>query len=164
MKICLTIISTFTLQLNLYAQIKIGYSFGVFGGDFKTSTYTNPLSISNKNCIMVSNGLSKFIVSDYGIFLNQCAVTEDYIKQSIQVAPNPVVNYTIIKFKNKLQVDEKFNITLFNSNGQQLNKYTTSQMQLLQGYNLSTADITEGVFFIQIQSSIINYFFRIIKL
>lgn len=113
---------------------------------------------------MVSNGISKFIISDYGIFLNECAVTEDYIKQSIQVAPNPVVNYTIIKFKNKLQEDEKFNISLFNSYGQQLNKFPISQMQLLQGYSLSTADLTEGVYFIQVNSNRINYFFRIIKL
>ena len=146
------------------AQIRISYSIGVFGAELKTSTYSNPLSINGKNCIIVTNGISKFIVSDHGIFLNECAVNEDYIRFSIQVAPNPAINYTIVKFKNKLQVDESFNLTLFGSSGQVLNKFPTTQMQLLQGYRLPTSNLTEGVYFIQITSDKINQIFRIIKL
>ena len=86
----------------------------------KTSTYSNPLSINGKNCIIVSNGISKFIVSDHGIFLNECAVNEDYIRFSIQVAPNPATNYTIVKFKNKLQKNYAYNICL---------KYITSNTE-----------------------------------
>ena len=51
-------------------------------------------------------------------FLNECAVNQDYIRFSIQVAPNPATNYTIVKFKNKLQVDNNFTLSLFGSNGQ----------------------------------------------
>jgi hypothetical protein len=149
---------------NTDAQIRISYSIGVVGADFKTSTYSNPLSINGKNCIIVTNGISKFIVSDRGIFLNECAVNEDYIRYSIQVTPNPATNFTIIKFKNKLQVNENFTLTLFGSNGQLINKFPTSQSELLQGYRLLTSNLSEGVYFIQITSDKINQIFRIIKL
>jgi hypothetical protein len=150
--------------MNSIAQIRISYSIGVVGADFKTSTYSNPLSINGKNCIIVTNGISKFIVSDHGIFLNECAVNEDFIKYSIQVAPNPATNYTIIKFKNKLQVDNDFTLSLFGSNGRLINKFLTNQLQLMQGYRLSTTELNEGVYFIQISSDKINQIFRLLIL
>lgn len=150
--------------MNSIAQIRISYSIGVVGADFKTSTYSNPLSINGKNCIIVTNGISKFIVSDHGIFLNECAVNEEFIKYSIQVAPNPATNYTIIKFKNKLQVDNDFTLSLFGSNGRLINKFLTNQLQLMQGYRLSTSDLNEGVYFIQISSDKINQIFRLLIL
>jgi hypothetical protein len=150
--------------MNANAQIRISYSIGVVGADFKTSTYSNPLSINGKNCIIVTNGISKFIVSDHGIFLNECAVNEDYIRLSIQVAPNPATNYTIIKFKNKLQANNNVTLTLYGSNGRVMNKFPTSQIQLLQGYRLSTSELTEGVYFIQISSDKINQIFRLLIL
>ena len=150
--------------MNSIAQIRISYSIGVVGADFKTSTYSNPLSINGKNCIIVTNGISKFIVSDHGIFLNECAVNEDFIKYSIQVAPNPATNYTIIKFKNKLQVNNDFTLSLFGSNGRLINKFLTNQLQLMQGYRLSTSELNEGVYFIQISSDKINQIFRLLIL
>ena len=150
--------------MNSIAQISISYSIGVVGADFKTSTYSNPLSINGKNCIIVTNGISKFIVSDHGIFLNECAVNQDYIRFSIQVAPNPATNYTIIKFKNKLQVDNNFTLSIFGSNGRLVNKFLTNQLQLMQGYRLSTSELNEGVYFIQISSDKINQIFRLLIL
>jgi len=164
LKYLFTILFLSILNINSIAQIRISYSIGVLGADFNTSTYSNPLSINGKNCIIVSSGISKFIVSDRGIFLNECAVNEDYIRFSIQVAPNPATNYTIVKFKNKLQVDDNFTLTLFGSSGQLINKFPTSQLVLLQGYKLSTSNLSEGVYFIQISSDKINQIFRIIKL
>jgi alpha-tubulin suppressor-like RCC1 family protein len=150
------------MNIQSIAQIRISYSIGVVGADFNTSTYSNPLSINGKNCIIVTNGISKFIVSDHGIFLNECAVNQDYIRYSIQVAPNPASSYTIIKFKNKLQVDNNFSLSLFGSNGQLINKLSINQLQLLQGYRLSTAELNDGVYFIQITSSKINQIFRLL--
>jgi len=164
LKYLFTILFLSILNINSIAQIRISYSIGVLGADFNTSTYSNPLSINGKNCIIVSSGISKFIVSDRGIFLNECAVNEDYIRFSIQVAPNPATNYTIVKFKNKLQANDNFTLTLFGSSGQLINKFPTSQLELLQGYRLSTSNLSEGVYFIQISSDKINQIFRIIKL
>jgi hypothetical protein len=134
----------------------------VFGAELKTSTYSNPLSINGKNCIIVTNGISKFIVSDHGIFLNECAVNEDYIRFSIQVAPNPAINYTIVKFKNKLQMDNNLTISLFGSDGRLINKFPTNQIQLMQGYRLSTSELNDGVYFIKIFSDKINQIFRLL--
>jgi len=164
LKYLFTILLLLFLSTITIAQIRISYSIGVVGADFKTSTYSNPLSINGKNCIIVSNGISKFIVSDRGIFLNECAVNEDYIRFSIQVAPNPATNFTIVKFKNKLQANDNFTLSLFGSSGQLINKFPTSQLELLQGYRLSTSNLSEGVYFIQIASDKINQIFRIIKL
>ena len=164
MKNLITILFLTIIYIQSIAQIRISYSIGVVGADFKTSTYSNPLSINGKNCIIVTNGISKFIVSDHGIFLNECAVNEDYIRLSIQVAPNPASSYTIIKFKNKLQADNNVTITLYGSSGRVINKFLTSQIQLLQGYRLSTSDLTEGVYFIQISSDKINQIFRLLIL
>ena len=164
MKYVNTILFLSILNFNSFAQIRISYSIGVVGADFKTSTYSNPLSINGKNCIIVTNGISKFIVSDHGIFLNECAVNEEFIKYSIQVAPNPATNYTIIKFKNKLQVDNDFTLSLFGSNGRLINKFLTNQLQLMQGYRLSTSELNEGVYFIQISSDKINQIFRLLIL
>ena len=108
-------------------------------------------------------GISKFIVSDHGIFLNECAVNQDYIRFSIQVAPNPANSYTIVKFKNKLQVDNNFTLSLFGSNGQLINKFPTNQIQLMQGYRLITSEFNDGVYFIQISSDKINQIFRLIR-
>ena len=164
MKYLITIILAFIINIQSFAQIGISYSIGVLGADFNTSTYSSPLSINGKNCIIVSNGISKFIVSDHGIFLNECAVNKDYIRFSIQVAPNPVKNFTIIKFKNKLQAEDNIILTLYGSDGRLINKFPTSQMQLLQGYRLSTSELDEGVYFIQINSDKINQIFRILIL
>ena len=162
MKYLFTILFLSIINIQSIAQIRISYSIGVVGADFKTSTYSNPLSINGKNCITVTNGISKFIVSDHGIFLNECAVNQDYIRFSIQVAPNPATNYTIIKFKNKLQVDNNFTLSLFGSDGRLINKFPTNQIQLMQGYRLSTSELNDGVYFIQISSDKINQIFRLL--
>ena len=162
MKILSTILLTCFITQFANAQMTLAYSIGVVGADFKTSTYSNPLSINGKNCIIVTNGISKFIVSDHGIFLNECAVNQDYIRFSIQVAPNPANSYTIVKFKNKLQVDNNFTLSLFGSNGQLINKFPTNQIQLMQGYRLITSEFNDGVYFIQISSDKINQIFRLL--
>jgi len=162
LKYLFTILFLSIINIQSIAQIRISYSIGVVGADFKTSTYSNPLSINGKNCITVTNGISKFIVSDHGIFLNECAVNQDYIRFSIQVAPNPATNYTIIKFKNKLQVDNNFTLSLFGSDGRLINKFPTNQIQLMQGYRLSTSELNDGVYFIQISSDKINQIFRLL--
>jgi hypothetical protein len=162
LKIVSIILITSLITQYANAQLTLAYSIGVVGADFKTSTYSNPLSINGKNCIIVTNGISKFIVSDHGIFLNECALNQDYIRFSIQVAPNPANSYTIVKFKNKLQLDNNFTLSLFGSDGRLINKFPTNQIQLMQGYRLSTSELNDGVYFIQIFSDKINQIFRLL--
>jgi hypothetical protein len=61
-------------------------------------------------------------------------------------------------------VDNDFTLSLFGSNGRLINKFLTNQLQLMQGYRLSTTELNEGVYFIQISSDKINQIFRLLIL
>jgi hypothetical protein len=139
------------------SQITIGYSIGVFGENLKIDSYSNPLAINSKTCI------SKFLISGKGLYLNACAVKETEIKLNILVAPNPVTEYTVIKFGTKLQNQERFNIQLFNAAGQLVQKHVTNQSQLLTGFRIATGNLPQGIYFIKVFSSTINEVVKIIK-
>ncbi len=145
------------------SQISIGYSIGVFGENLKINSYSNPLAINSKTCIQVTNGISKFLISGKGVYLNACAVKETEIKLNILVAPNPATEYTVIKFGTKLQNQELFNIQLFNAAGQLVQKHTTTQSQLLTGFRIATGNLPQGIYFIKVFSSTINEVVKIIK-
>jgi len=145
------------------SQISIGYSIGVFGENLKIDSYSNPLAIISKTCIQVTNGVAKFLISGKGVYLNACAVKETEIKLNILVAPNPATEYTVVKFGTKLQNQERFNIQLYNAAGQLVQKYTTTQSQLLEGFRITTGNLAQGIYFIKVFSSSINEVVKIIK-
>lgn len=162
MKYILTIL--FMLLVGFaQSQISIGYSIGVFGENLKIDSYSNPLAITSKTCIQVTNGVAKFLVSGKGIYLNACAVKETEIKLNILVAPNPALEYTVVKFGAKLQHQERFNIQLFNGAGQLMQKHVTTQSQLLAGFRIATGNLAQGIYFIKVFSSTINEVVKIIK-
>jgi len=145
------------------SQISIGYSIGVFGENLKIDSYSNPLAITSKTCIQVTNGVAKFLVSGKGLYLNACAVKETEIKLNILVAPNPATEYTVVKFGTKLQHQERFNIQLFDGAGQLVQKHVTTQLQLLAGFKIATGNLAQGIYFIKVFSSTINEVVKIIK-
>ena len=145
------------------SQISIGYSIGVFGENLKIDSYSNPLVVSSKSCIQVTNGVAKFLVSGKGLYLNACAVKETEIKLNILVAPNPATEYTVVKFGTKLQHQERFNIQLFDGAGQLVQKHVTTQSQLLAGFKITTGNLAQGIYFIKVFSSTINEVVKIIK-
>ncbi len=145
------------------SQISIGYSIGVFGEKLNVDSYSNPLAISSKSCIQITNGVSKFLVSGKGIYLNACAVKETEIKLTINVSPNPVNEYTIVKFSTKLQSQQRFTIQLYNSSGQIVQSHVTTQFQLLEGFRILTGNLTQGVYFIKVFSTNINEVVKIFK-
>lgn len=162
MKYILTIL--FVLLVGFaQSQISIGYSIGVFGENLKIDSYSNPLAITSATCIQITNGVSKFLISGKGVYLNACAVKETEIKLNILVAPNPATEYTVVKFGTKLQNQERFNIQLFNAAGQLVQKHTTTQSQLLEGFRITTGNLAQGIYFIKVFSSSINEVVKIIK-
>ncbi len=144
------------------SQINISYSIGVFGTELKTTTYSNPISISGQKCILITDGIGKFYVSGKGMFLNACSIDENFIKYSILLAPNHASNYSVLKFKNKLQSTEEIFISIFNNTGTLIERHTTTQTQLLQGFRLSTVLLSNGLYFIQISSNKINQVLRML--
>ena len=100
------------------AQMTVAYSMGVLGGDLKLSNSSNPLTLSMANCIQVSNGVTKFLTTNAGMFINECVVDLNYSKISIQVLPNPFTDAVYVKFKSKIDKDNHFKISVFNNVGQ----------------------------------------------
>lgn len=162
MKYSLTILFILIIG-SAQSQITMGYSIGVFGEHLKIDSYSNPLAVTSTSCIQVTNGVAKFLISGKGVYLNACAVKETEIKLNILVAPNPATEYTVVKFGTKLQNQERFNIQLYNAAGQLVQKHTTTQSQLLEGFRITTGNLAQGIYFIKVFSSSINEVVKIIK-
>jgi len=145
------------------AQITMAYSMGVIGGDLKLSNSSNPLTLSMANCIQVSNGVSKFLTTNAGMFINECVVDLNYSKISIQVLPNPFVDAVYVKFKSKIDKDNHFKISVFNNVGQLVKTENVYQDLFYTGYKVLLSNIPIGIYFIQISSSKVNEIFKIIK-
>lgn len=151
------------LSLATNAQIKISYSIGGIGGNMKTTTYSNPILISGEQCFNITNAINKFWASNTGEFFTNCVVDVDFVKFSIKINPNPVINYATVKFINKVQNESKMRLTVFNNSGQPMKTLDVSQDQFLAGYKLDMLSLPSGYYFIQIASSSILQTFKILK-
>ena len=136
---------------------------GSMGTVSNASSFSSPIIISGENCFKVTNSLSKFWPTLKGEFFTNCIVNLDYIKLSIKITPNPVVNYAYIKFLNMLQLDNKIKLAVYNNTGQLLITKEVGQDALLSGYKLDMTYLSSGYYFIQIASSNILQTFKIIK-
>lgn len=145
------------------AQMTVAYSMGVLGGDLNLSNSSNPLTLSMANCIQVSNGVTKFITTNNGMFINECVVDLNYSKISIQVLPNPFVDAVYVKFKTKIDRDNHFKISVFNNIGQLVKTVNVNQDLFYTGYRVIMSDIPSGIYFMQISSSKVNEIFKLFK-
>lgn len=145
------------------AQMTMAYSIGVLGGDLKLSNSSNPLTVNMTNCIQVSNGVTKFIITNNGMFVNECVVDLNYSKISIQVLPNPFVDAVYVKFKTKIDRDNHFKISVFNNMGQLVKIENVNQDLFYTGYRVVMSDIPSGIYIMQISSSKVNEIFKIMK-
>lgn len=157
------IVLFFCICSSVSAQIKISYSVGAIGGNMKTTTYSNPLLITGQNCFNVSNTISKFWVSNKGEFFTSCLVDMDYINFSISVNPNPVNDFAVVKFLQKLQNESQFRLTVFSSIGQPVIAKDVIQADLLVGYRLDMANLPSGYYYVQVASPRILKTYKIFK-
>lgn len=159
---------TFYCPSLLHGQIKMSYSIGGIGNFSNkvssTSTFSNPIIISGTQCYTVSNGLVKFMPVSTGQFFTTCEVNLDYIKLNISVFPNPASGYTIIKFLNQLQLEDKFRVQVFSSVGEVVDGMDVSQTQLLSGYRLALDKLNAGLYYIQISSNKVLQTYKIFKI
>jgi hypothetical protein len=145
------------------AQITIAYSMGVLGGDLNLSNSSNPLTLNMSNCIIVTNGVTKFLTTNNGMFINDCVVDLNYSKLSIQVLPNPFVDAVFVKFKTKIDKTNHFKISVFNNMGQLVKTENVNQDLFYTGYRVKLSDIPSGIYFMQINSSKVNEIFKLFK-
>ena len=166
------ILITITLSCPclLHGQIKLSYSIGGIGNFnnvnslVSTSTYSNPLIITGTKCYTVSNGLVKFMPVDFGQFFTTCEVNLDYIKLNISIYPNPASSYTLIKFLNPLQLEDKFHVKVFSSVGEVVDGLDVSQKDLLIGFKLPLEKLNAGLYYIQISSATVLQTYKIFKI
>ena len=163
MKIVIIILVTSLITHYTNAQMKIAYSMGVLGGDLQLSNSSNPLTLSMANCIQVSNGVTKFLTTNNGMFINECVVDLNYTKLSIQVLPNPFVDAVYVKFKTKIDKTNHFKISVFNNIGQLVKTENVNQDLFYTGYRVVMSDIPSGIYFMQINSSKVNEVFKLFK-
>lgn len=159
---------TLSFPTILRGQIKMSYSIGGIG-NFSTkssssTTYSNPIILSGKECYTVSNGVVKFLPVNFGTFFASCEVNLDYIKLSISVFPNPASSYTVIKFLNQLQLEDKFRVQVYSSVGELVEGIDVSQVQLLSGYRLALDKLNAGLYYIQISSNKVLQTYKIFKI
>lgn len=145
------------------AQIGIGYSIGVFGENMSIINNSSPISISGVNCLKVSSGVLKLLPSSSGIFDNNCIVNLNYTRLNLSLLPNPVINYLIIKLKNKISSYNKFKIGVYNNIGSVSNTFDVNQDELLQGYRIDMSNYITGFYFIVVVSNNIQETFKIFK-
>jgi len=157
------ILFLFLITLNIKAQINVAYAIGVLGGDLSVTNSSNPLTMSLSNCIQVSNGVTKFAATNNESFVNNCIVDLNYNKLSIQIAPNPFVNSIYVTFKDKIDKDDHFKISVFNNIGQLVKVESVNQSLFYSGYKISLSHIPTGIYFMQINSSKVNEVFKIVK-
>ena len=167
------IIITINIPCLLCCQIKLSYSIGGIGNFIAkstgtanatiTTTYSNPLILSGSKCYTVSNGLVKFMPVSVGKFFTTCDVDLDYIRLNISVFPNPASTYTIIKFTNQLQLEDKFRIQVYSSGGDFVRGLEVSQKALMSGYRLALNNLNAGLYYIQISSNTVLQSYKILK-
>ncbi|MEI8141993.1 MAG: T9SS type A sorting domain-containing protein [Chitinophagia bacterium] len=145
------------------AQMTMAYSMGVLGGDLKLSNSSNPLTVNMANCIQVSNGVTKFLTTNNGLFINECIVDLNYSKISIQVLPNPFIDAVYVTFKSKIDKDNHFKISVFNNMGQLVKIENVNQDLFYTGYRVVMSNIPSGIYMMQISSSKVNEIFKIMK-
>ena len=145
------------------AQMTIAYSIGVMGDNLKITTNSNPLNLSNSNCLQISNGISKYFQNNTGTFVNDCVVNLDYTKLSIQVGPNPFINTLTVTFKTKIDNDMFFKVSIYNNTGQLVKIYNVLQNLFYNGYKMQLIDLPVGIYILQINSSKVNEIFKILK-
>ena len=141
----------------------MAYSMGVLGGDLNLSNSSNPLTLNMSNCIIVTNGVTKFLTTNNGMFINECVVDLNYSKISIQVLPNPFVDAVYVKFKSKIDKSNQFKISVFNNIGQLVKTENVNQDLFYTGYRVIMKDIPSGIYFMQINSSKVNEVFKLFK-
>lgn len=163
MKSLLTILIMCFITQFANAQMTVAYSMGVLGGDLKLSNSSNPLTLSMANCIQVSNGVTKFLTTNAGMFINECIVDLNYSKISIQVLPNPFVDAVYVKFKTKIDKDNHFKISVFDNLGNLVKIENVNQELFYTGYKVALSNIPSGIYLMQINSSKVNEVFKIFK-
>ena len=104
-------------------------------------------------CLNVQNGVAVLNgVRGSGQFAINCEVTLKINSLGIKLYPNPVGANTKVKFMNAPPLNDQFNITIWNSEGQQVGTAKATGFEIFQGKQIDFGSLSVGSYVIQIES------------
>jgi len=108
---------------------------------------------SSATCLNVQNGTA-VLTGDRGTgnFAINCEVNAVFNSLGIKLYPNPVGVNTKVKFMNTPPLNDQFNITIWNSEGQQVGTAKATGFEIFQGKQIDFGSLSVGSYVIQIES------------
>jgi hypothetical protein len=152
----LSILMTTSKSMILHAQDKNGAfimsSVGVIN-NFSNNSMALTFS-SNSNCLNVQNGAA-LLTGDRGngLFAANCETITKINSLGIQLFPNPVSDFTKVKFMNTPPLYDNYIITILGLDGSRIINLSATGYELFQGKQINLSSLSSGTFFIQIESS-----------
>jgi len=152
----LSILMITSKSMILHAQEKNGAfimsSVGVINNFSNNSMALTFSSISN--CLNVQNGAA-VLTGDRGngLFAANCETITKINSLGIQLLPNPVSDFTKVKFMNTPPLYDNFIITILGLDGSRITNISATGYELFQGKQINLSSLSSGTFFIQIESS-----------
>lgn len=141
--VLLFLLSGLLMVFNSVSAQTMNYSIGFTGNlifnNRETPSNTFPLvgSIGTK-CLIVDNGLTKFLPSGTNTFTTTCDVSLPAEPLQILLYPNPITTgYVIVKAVSNINTTSKFLIQILNMNGKPLISRTASGVELLSGVRIN---------------------------
>ena len=108
---------------------------------------------SSATCLNVQNGTA-VLTGDRGTgnFAINCEMNAVFNSLGIKLYPNPVGANTKVKFMNAPPLNDQFNITIWNSEGQQVGAAKATGFEIFQGKQIDFGSLSVGSYVIQIES------------
>ena len=140
---------------SLNAQQMTGtFIMSSIGGIENTSNNSMAIAFnSSATCLNVQNGAA-VLTGDRGTgnFAINCEVNNIFNSLGIKLYPNPVGANTRVKFMNAPPLNDQFNITLWNSEGQKVRAAKATGFEIFQGKQIDLGSLAVGSYVIQIES------------
>ena len=109
---------------------------------------------SDVNCIDVQNGIAVLSgTRGSGEFSMSCEVKMNYNTLGIKMYPNPVQNYTKVKFVNSPPLTEVFNLSIWSTDGVLITTKKETGYNIFQGMTIDLTNIHAGTYVLKIEST-----------
>ena len=165
MKFLFVFVLVILFAQNLSGQNSMLYNIGFVASTAGQSVNASSYVLSTKNCITISSGLSTFMPISNGAFNDNCEVKIDYLKVTVSIRPNPIDNYTIIKFNAPKTSDNIIKLRLYNEIGKLVQVNDVLQTNFYgHGYKYTVPNFASGVYYLNISADHLNESHKLFKL
>jgi hypothetical protein len=152
MKLCVLLVVCFMINVS-NAQIRGVYSIGCIGNTDKgVKVFSGPVAIRNGSCLKVETGAAAFQAPRTGTFLDACLNDGNinYNGPQFGVFPNPFKNGVTVRQLVPVLIAGKILISVSGINGQLYKTMEAESAQLLAGYHLNLAYLSQGTYVLKV--------------